>query len=269
MASTSSGQHILNPYDMQIGVLDFEPRKINLELGNPILETWRLNACAKEPWTAEFVGAIPSGSVFYDIGACVGSYSLITATAGINTVAIEPSTPNVQAIVKNGMLNNCLEHMLILPVALGSQRCLAWLDYQDVRPGAASHNIGSGEKIWNHRQRVQVWPLDELCSAFNIPVPTHLKLDVDGGESEVLAGMDQVLRHERLIAMMVEMPTRTEQAILDHLGERGWQMAERFDHRGDITIQGVCYGRFERVAVPAEAPVKVGRGGRKKESVPA
>lgn len=248
--TTSSGQQI-GPNE--VGVLDYPARKIVMACTNEVELHYRLHAIRKEPWTSEFVDAIPTDGVFYDIGACVGSYALIAATRGVLTVAIEPSAANYAQLVKNAMLNNCLEKMLILPFAVAHGRGLVWLDYRDVRPGAASHVIGSAERLFSHRQRIVVLTLDDLISAFTLPPPSHMKIDIDGGEESALMGMEKTLALPGLVGLMVEMPVETEEKIVAHLGERGFALADRFTDREGTEIQGILYGRFERVAVAAKS----------------
>lgn len=247
--STSSGQQI-GP--TEVGVLDYPGRKIAMACTNEIEWAYRLNAIRKEPWTAEFVDAIPDDGVFYDIGACVGSYSLLAATRGVLTVAIEPSAPNYGQLVKNAMMNNCLERMLVLPFAVAHGRGLVWLDYHDVRPGAASHKIGEAEKVWNHRQRILVLTLDDLIEAFGLPKPTHMKIDIDGGEESALQGMEKTLRSPELVGLMVEMPIAIQEQIIAYLAERGFAIADRFTDREGQEIKGILYGRFERSVVAAD-----------------
>lgn len=233
----------------EVGVLDYPHRKIVIQITNAVEATYRQHCWEKETWTCDFIDAIPEGSVFYDVGACVGSYALIAATRGLTTIAVEPSAPNYGALVRNAMLNNCLESMLVLPVALAAGRGLAWLDYQDVRAGAASHVLGSPDKLFYHRQRVIIYGLDEMIEAFRLPVPTHMKIDTDGGEGSVLAGMDATLRSERLTGLMIEMPRQAEAKIAEHLAERGWQLIGRFDTREGVPIDNVVYGQFGRPVV--------------------
>jgi FkbM family methyltransferase len=230
----------------QLAQLDYPDAKILMEAETPIEQSYRLRACAKEPWTVALIEEIPPAGVFYDVGANVGSYSLIAAARGVVTVAVEPSFANVGALCRNLMRNGCEERVIVLPVALADIRGLPWFDYQDVRQGAASHVLGGKTRQFFHRMRIPTLPLDLAITLFGLPAPTHIKIDVDGTELPVLRGMAETLRGEALAALLIEMPHPLEMDITALLAEAGWQLAERFGERNGQPIANVVYGRFAR-----------------------
>src|SRR5690242_18001790 len=216
---------------------------------------YRIKAVNKEPWTVKFIESIdPKTGVFYDIGANVGPYSLIAASRGVATVAVEPSFSNYAALCRNLALNNILDQLVVVPLAISSGHGLLWFKYQDMRQGAANHILSAEQKNpYFHQQKMLVLKLDELIGIFSLPMPTHIKVDTDGGELDVLKGAEQVLASKELQGLMVEMPTvplhpdtteTAEQQITAYLAEHGWDLVERFDHRGDVKIGSICYGRF-------------------------
>ena len=245
----------------EVAQLDWPHAKLLIEVepnkqAGP-LATYRANAFRKEPWQQPYIegmapgGPANGGSVFYDIGANVGSYALAAASRGVMTVAIEPGFSNYAALCRNALMNKLLPRIIALPVALAGETGLSWFDYQDVRAGAASHVLGSSAPVYfsTHRQMVQVYALDDLIATFKLPHPTHIKIDVDGNgdvELALIAGMAGVLADERTQALMVECPLETEAQIVETLAKSGWHMAERFDTRDGQRIQGICYGLFKR-----------------------
>lgn len=249
---------------MALATLDYEPIKIILEHESDA-ENYRINAVAKEPFTVAFAESVPADGVFYDVGANVGSYALIAAKRGILTVAIEPGFNNYAAMCRNLLRNEVLATTIPLNVALANRTGLIWLDYNDVRQGGASHVFGSPRPVFfsTHRQKVMTYALDELIATFSLPAPTHIKIDVDGNgtvELAVIEGMAETLKAETLVGLMLEIPLQVEEQIVAALTAHGWRMAERFDTRGGAKIGNICYGRFERVVVEAEKPVKVRKG---------
>jgi FkbM family methyltransferase len=231
---------------LQTARLDYEGAKLIMDAETEPEIGFRLHAVQKEPWTRDFIESIPEGGIFYDVGANVGPYTLIAASRGVPTVAIEPSFSNYGALCRNLMRNNLMEMVAVIPMALGDVQGVAWFDYQDVRPGGASHVLGSDKKLFWHRQQMLVIPLDALIESFHLTHPTHIKIDVDGGEFAVLKGAEKTLRDERTRALMVEMPLETEKPIADALGSIGYRVRERFAEREGKPIANIAYGWFER-----------------------
>ena len=97
--------------------IDFDERELFIYAAGD-WRGFRSGACAKEPETARWIRRTAHpGSVFYDIGACVGSYSLIAAALGASVHAFEPSALNYAQLQLNAWLNEA-EALTAWPVAL-------------------------------------------------------------------------------------------------------------------------------------------------------
>ena len=233
---------------MAIGNLDYKPAKLSIEVTNPVEESYRMHACAKESWTVDFIEAIQPGAVFWDVGANTGPYTLIAAHRNLTTIAIEPGFNNYAALCRNLAMNNLLDRCVTLCLALGAQSGFAWLDYSDMRQGAASHKLGETRKQHFHRQLIPVWAWDELEQRLPLPAdrPQFAKIDVDGNELAVLKGAPGLLANPLLQGLIVEMHADTEAEITALLGQAGLRLAARFDERNGQSIGDIAYGRFER-----------------------
>lgn len=234
---------------MTVQRMDYGPLKIDIDVTNEVEQTYRLGACQKEPWTVEFIERIPSGGTFWDIGACVGSYSLIAVARGLRTVAVEPFFANYSSLCRNLALNNALARCITICGAVGAVTGWEWLHLQDMRSGAASHVLGGGKKLFFHQHLVPVYSLDDLFCVVPEPPepgPAYLKIDVDGGEANVLAGGAAVLARPDLAGIMLEMQLEQEPELVKALAGHGWKVAARYDHRDGQEIAGVAYARFER-----------------------
>ncbi len=230
-----------------IARLDYEPTKILMECTTQVEEAYRIHAVAKEIWTKDFVESIPVGGCFYDIGANVGSYTLIAASRGIRTVAIEPAAQNYATLVRNLALNApALEYVIPVPLPLADVNGTMWFDYAGMESGAAGHALGSRRRLHHHRQAMMAVRLDTLIELWGLPLPSHIKVDVDGNEDAVLGGMEATLQRAELQAIMLEMPLAQEAELTAWLVERGWTLTERYNMRGDVQIAGIAYGLFQR-----------------------
>jgi len=234
-----------------IARLDHPTARVLLHVGNQTEANYRAHACAKEPWTAEFIGQMPQGSVFYDCGANVGSYALLAAALGHAVVAVEPAYPNYARLCQNAARNDLLSRIVALPLALGDTVRMDWLQLRSLEPGIAMHVLGQppGQKpmFW-HRQAVPVAPLDWLVETLKLPPPTHIKLDVDGAESAALTGMEACLRAETFRGLMVEIRNDQEKDVVARLNVLGLQQVGRYAERGGKPIADLSYGHFVRAA---------------------
>jgi FkbM family methyltransferase len=238
-----------------LGLLDYPDARIELQaqtddaaraLGRPH-EQWRRMALAKEPFTKNFIEAMGPGSVFYDIGANVGSYTLLAATRGTFTVAIEPATTNQHALWQNVLLNHLDERVVRIQAALGTANGWCWLGYRDMQSGSADFLLGDPKLMFTHRleiihkEQVRCWRLDDLVASSGLVAPTHLKLDVDGAELAVLQGAEGLLTESPLRAMMVELQPDAEAGITEYLAGLGWDLAERFP------VRGIAYAEYRKL----------------------
>jgi len=148
---------------------------------------------------------LADGAVFYDVGANIGFMSLVGARlvgpAG-RVVSVEPEPENVAAIEANAAVNGIATITVIAaaaaaetgPVEVIGVRDTLWTRLADV----GEHPM--------ERERLTVpgVRLDDLVYAQGVDPPDVVKIDVEGGELQVLAGMPRLLR-ERRPAIIAEM----------------------------------------------------------------
>ena len=220
----------------------FGREKIMMECNTEIERAMRVTACSKEPWTVSFIESLQPEEHFWDVGACVGSYTLIAAARGLNVVAFEPVPENAATMTRNLALNDLLARVVILPFALGDGEGLVWQHRSDMRSGAASHVMDSNvRKRTHHQTLVPIFRADAVASALKIAVPHAIKLDVDGFEHQVLAGAAELLKHPQLRTMLIEFQIANDASLVAWLKERGWVIDEQYPDRG-----GIYYARLVR-----------------------
>ncbi len=138
------------------------------------------------------------GDTFYDIGANVGSYSLLAAAAGVRrVVGFEPSTVTSAKYQRNIDLNGLNDSISFHRVALGGDDGeLAFTMGADT----TNHVVADGEVA----QATEVVPVRRFDEYFAGGQPSFIKIDVEGFEAQVLAGAGNGLRDPALMGLLIE-----------------------------------------------------------------
>lgn len=259
--NTNAMQHqitdwILRTQMVNVARLDYPGADIVMRADYAAEYRFRVAACAKEPWTVEWIESIPEGGVLYDVGACVGSYALIAAARGVRTLAFEPSAANYARLVENANINHLLDRLTPFPVALSSRTGLGRLEHNYMMPGSSGHVFqpldGSPETPLRHAstatQLVLSYRMDDLPRLDpQIPPPTHIKLDVDGAEAAVLRGARGVIARPEFHSLLIEMHSYQEKELTDLAEAAGLRMARRFDTSSSAWQRSdLAYAVFER-----------------------
>jgi FkbM family methyltransferase len=140
-----------------------------------------------------------SDDLFVDVGANVGSYSVLAAKlAQARCIAVEPIASTFEHLIDNISLNRLQDHVCCYNLGLSSSsgelRFTSNLD-------TINHVVGESE-VSDHLQVVPTTTLDDLLLGKR---PCLIKIDVEGYESEVLAGGSNVLSTESLLAVIMEL----------------------------------------------------------------
>ena len=224
-----------------------------------VFTKWRVDSLfTKEPDTIEWIGGFQAREVFVDIGANVGMYTIWAAkTRGVRTFSFEPESQNYALLYRNIVMNGLSEDVVAYCLALSDTTSYSLLHLSQFQIGGSCHSFG--EKI-NHNlehrdtklaQGCISTTLDALVAAGVVPVPNHIKIDVDGLEHKVLTGCRDVLADRHLKSVLVEINTNLEQhrkIIVDMqaLGFRfsGHQVAQALRTEG--AFKGVGNHVFQR-----------------------
>ena len=141
---------------------------------------------------------LKSGDLFLDIGANVGTYTVLASgVCKAKTWAFEPDPETVLCLKRNIEINNLQELVTVHELALGAtEREVAFTVGLDTVNRVAIGNQPC--------QLVHQRPLDSLLSDVG---PTFAKLDVEGYEEEILRGGQALLGKGSLQAIELETVT--------------------------------------------------------------
>jgi hypothetical protein len=99
--------------------------------------------------------------------------------------------------------------------------------------------------------------LDELIEQFGLPLPNHIKLDVDGGELAVLEGAERALSSPALRSLLVEVSVSLADTITDVLAKQGLALETKVNVKNKAGEYRVWYGLFCREPRASVSPREV------------
>jgi len=173
----------------------------------------------------EYVMSLNEGETFYDLGSCVGTYGILAYSRGLKVCCFEVDKVNFTALNENFFWNfgykddfksfnigiadkkGELELRIGQPEVGGHHKTLALNSFCG-HPSAAQHHIVT---------KVEVNTLDNLIKEYNLPTPTHLKVDIDGSEYAFLQGAHESLSAAKTIIIELFEPNEYFQKIIDTL----------------------------------------------------
>lgn len=210
--------------------------EILLKVGNTT-EAFRAKTYEeKEPETLVWLeNSLRAGDVLFDIGANIGLYTLYAAKKNpeVTVYAFEPQSTNFMRLCQNTFINR-LNNVIPSSIALSSESKWEYFYASDVVPGTAYHSLGGINENRHHgksfalRQGGFSHTIDELV-ANGLPVPNHIKLDVDGYEEKIVRGAVKTLENPQLRTVLVEVtrsPNEVE-PIAPLIESKGFQLSSQ------------------------------------------
>ncbi|MDR3568438.1 MAG: FkbM family methyltransferase [Syntrophobacteraceae bacterium] len=144
--------------------------------------------------------ALRPGDVFVDVGANIGSYTVLAAGGcGASVIAIEPVPFTSTRLIDNIRLNN-IESLVVakntaVGAAQGHLRFTTTLD-------TMNHVLCDSEA--GESAAISV-PMNTVDAILDGRKPVLVKIDVEGYESEVVRGAEDALKAETLLAVLMEI----------------------------------------------------------------
>lgn len=190
----------------------------------------------KEPDTLIWLETISETGVFWDVGANVGLYSIYAAKKRTAHVyAFEPSVFNLEFLARNIYLNRLQNRITIVPIALSDATGKSLFKMTNTSWGGALSTFGQdfdqhGDSLHSvfEYQTLGLRMID-VVEKLGVPLPTHIKIDVDGIEHFILRGGAEVL--SKVQSVLIELDDNfTEQAIesVKHLEAAGLSLYRKF-----------------------------------------
>ncbi len=176
---------------------------------------------------------LQEGDVLFDIGANIGLYSLYAGKLGrsIKTYAFEPHKFTFVNLMENISANNLLDCIFPISVPLSDTSDVSTMNYAYFDSGSSMSQLGhtmhpeKGEFTPKLQEIVYSVTLDELVWKRAVPLPNHVKIDVDGNELKILKGMSKLLASSgKPKSIQVEINPGQKADVILFLGQFGYKL---------------------------------------------
>lgn len=201
--------------------------EINQFVNNYYLRHYANNLETLEPETLDWIDSFEKNSVFYDIGASAGFFSLYAALKiNCHIIAFEPDAQNFSILDKNHYLNkeNILNPFMSFNIALGNKNEISKLYMFRYEAGAAMKILDKPKKRLEqntfepaHIQYVIQERLDDFVSNYKLPIPDYLKIDVDGSEHKIIEGSQRLLSNQKIKSILIEIEENDDHLKTIHI----------------------------------------------------
>lgn len=172
---------------------------------------------------------VEADDVFWDVGAHVGRYSCLVGQAVSETVAVEAHPKNM-AVLGENLSQNDIDGT-VFHTALADSAGTVQYEVMHDAPGEFLRGADIRDEVSGSSTRpVFAMTGDAMRDTLNLRPPDVLKIDVTGGEPEVLDGLEETLGSVR-VAAVHEYPRRYEcaDAVRERLQAHGFEFETPHD----------------------------------------
>jgi FkbM family methyltransferase len=179
---------------------------------------------------------IKKDSIVMDVGAHIGSFTVLAAKMACKVLAFEPAPSNYEMLKKNVELNG-LKNTLIFEMAVsGVSGYQEIFIYDDVSSG--THSLYQKGKTSVAKKWIQTISIEDIIKQESLPRIDFLKLDCEGAEHDIFKNMsEETAAKIRGIAMETHpVDLKSSIDIQFRLKELGFEV--KVEHQG-----GYVYAR--------------------------
>jgi FkbM family methyltransferase len=182
--------------------------------------------------TEAFINNFNKGDIFFDIGAHIGYYSAIAAMINGGTgeiFAFEPRAMNARFFRKHMKMND-FKNVTLFEAAVGDSEGDVKFD--------TGHGSATGHVSPRGRMKVKQVSIDKMLNEGSLPVPDFIKIDVEGGEMEVLKGLAGIISNHHPKILIATHNKNCHSYALDFLRKYGYRLEilNPCCFRGDVEI---------------------------------
>jgi FkbM family methyltransferase len=164
------------------------------------------------------------GTVFYDLGANIGLFTLLAARLVGSSGKVFSFEPDVQAAarLRRNIGHNGFENVSVVEAGVWSSS--GNLNFVASDPSSPDHGLGqfTGRESTVVGTPTRCVSLDDFIQ--NAPPPDAIKCDVEGAEVEVFRGAKKLLQTRRPWIVCEIHSEGNERALRDHLTQVGYKI---------------------------------------------
>jgi FkbM family methyltransferase len=199
----------------------------------------------------------PAGGVAFDVGANIGLISLTLAESvgpEGQVVAFEALPANVERLRANLELNECGRRVRVEAAAAGAATGESvFLVHRSGGMGKLGGSAGRDE-TYDDEIAVSVVSLDDYVFQQEHPLPSLIKIDVEGGEGMVLQGAGRLLA-EQLPTLLIELHgPEAALSVWEQLMRFGYAVRELKPRLPQVTAPKQLGWKAYIVALPPRQP---------------
>lgn len=218
---------------MKIRMTNFPNIKIHV---SSFFDFKRRKAAVKEPETVDWLKDCLNdygSNTLLDIGANIGGYSLISCSLcnENKVIAIEPFPPTFLSLCKNISSNNFSSRIFPLNAFFGSNKKGLSLNFDKWQSGIAEHTSNGASSI----------DICAISSSFISPMLEDasniiIKIDVDGGEFDVLEALKICLQDHRTKSILIECDYGQIERVTSYFSSLGFVCDEKFEKQNNKQV---------------------------------
>lgn len=218
---------MLTTYINRVGKLRIGDRVAKFYLphtANFVIRDFRtLQKGTREPELYQWIRDMPENTVLFDVGASYGQEAVYAGVLGHKVVAFNGDPQGAYYLAVNAGLNDGAD---ITPVAalVAAEEALIDISFPSNR-----FYMRDRPKYWDISMQVPSVSLDGYVRQYGI-APTHLKIDVDGAETDVLKGAASVLADQRLRNIFIETDANTHDDCLAIMEQAGFELQAKYEN---------------------------------------
>jgi FkbM family methyltransferase len=173
-------------------------------------------------------GLIDMDTVFVDVGAYIGLYTVYACRHARRVLAVEPNPMALIYLRANIALNNC-HNTIVVPKAISNKKGL--VELRVPKPAKRGHVPGKASIVWSFeralRINVEADTLDNVIDEVGLDTVDFIKIDVEGAEGLVIKGSEKTLRKAK--ALLIEIWPENAW-VINHLQALGYKLIKVICH---------------------------------------